>query len=178
MTGASVLLPLGAALLAGATGMLYLAAGLAKLRRHDDFLTTLAAYRLLPDALLASAAWGLGAVETALGAALLTGLGARPAACAGALLFVVFAAAMAVNVLRGRTDLSCGCLPGMAGARLGWGAVLRTLALAPPALLPALAGLPAAPLLRLQALAAGACLLALSLAVSALYSAGPKDQSA
>ncbi|CAP54218.1 putative methylamine utilization protein mauE [Gluconacetobacter diazotrophicus PA1 5] len=170
--------PVTAALLAGGVGVLLLAAGIAKLRDRDTFLGTLAAYRLVPDPLLGPAAWALGAVETVLGTMLLGGVSVRAAGYGAALLFVLFALSMAVNVMRGRTDLSCGCLPGLASARLSWGAVARTLLLAPPALLPGLAGLPAAALLRYQSLAAGACLLALGLAASHLLPAGAEEPSA
>jgi Methylamine utilisation protein MauE len=174
MTGTAIL-PMAAALVAGGVGVLVLAAGVAKLRDHDSFLATLAAYRLLPDALLDLAGWALGAVETGLGAMLLGGVAVRWAGRGAALLFVLFALAMAVNVMRGRTDLSCGCLPGLASAPLSWGAVARTLLLAPLALLPGLVGLPDPSLLRYQSLAAGACLLALGLALSHLLSSSPDD---
>ncbi|GBR04581.1 hypothetical protein AA0522_1906 [Gluconacetobacter liquefaciens NRIC 0522] len=71
---APAILPLAGALLAGGIGMLLLAAGVAKLRDHDGFLTTLSAYRLVPDFLLDSAAWTLAIAETGVGAALLVGV--------------------------------------------------------------------------------------------------------
>ncbi|GAA4500899.1 MauE/DoxX family redox-associated membrane protein [Gluconacetobacter tumulicola] len=179
MTGLTIL-PLAGTLLAGGIGTLLFAAGLAKLRDHDGFLTTLAAYRLVPAALLESTAWALAGAETAVGVTLLAGLAPLTASLGAALLFAMFALAMAINLLRGRTDLSCGCLPGMASARLSWAAVARSALLAPASLLPALTGQPASLLLRYQALAAGACLLALALALSHLISAipGPEEHSA
>ncbi|WP_240162134.1 MauE/DoxX family redox-associated membrane protein [Gluconacetobacter azotocaptans] len=170
MIGVGMLPSMAAALACGAVGGLYLAAGVAKLRDPDDFLGTVAAYRLLPGGLLAPAAWGLAGLETVLGAMMLTGVAVRWAGLAAALLFGVFAAAMAINVLRGRVNLSCGCLPGLAGARLSWLSVARTLALVPLALVPVTIGLPGSWLLRGQSLVAGACLLALALSLSHLLS--------
>ncbi|MBB2201483.1 MauE/DoxX family redox-associated membrane protein [Gluconacetobacter tumulisoli] len=170
MSAAGILPSMVAALACGAVGGLYLAAGIAKLRDPDHFLGTMAAYRLLPDGLLAPAAWMLAGLETMLGVMMLAGVAVRWAGVAAALLFGVFAAAMAINVLRGRVNLSCGCLPGLAGARLSWLSVVRTLALAPLALVPVMVRLPGSWLLRGQSLVAGACLLALALSLSNLLS--------
>ena len=125
-----------AALCAGGVGALFLVAGVAKLRAHDTFLGTLAAYRLLPDWSYESAAWALVLSETGVAILLFSGIGASAGSIAAATLLVVFACAMGMNVLRGRTDLSCGCTPGVAGQKLSWAVVLRTLACAGVALVP------------------------------------------
>ncbi|WP_086639352.1 MauE/DoxX family redox-associated membrane protein [Acetobacter okinawensis] len=125
-----------AALCAGGIGALFLVAGVAKLRAHDAFLGTLASYRLLPEWLYESAAWALAITETGLALLLFSGRGAFVGSVAAAALLVVFACAMGVNVLRGRTDLSCGCTPGVAGQKLSWAVVLRTLVCALCALVP------------------------------------------
>ncbi|WP_264805095.1 MauE/DoxX family redox-associated membrane protein [Acetobacter estunensis] len=124
------------AVCAGGIGMMFLVAGIAKLREHDVFLGVLASYRLLPGWMLEGVAWMLGVLEVTAGASLLSGLGAPLGGMLAALMLMVFAVAMGVNVARGRTDLSCGCTPGMKGERLSWTLTLRTLACVMPALAP------------------------------------------
>lgn len=123
--------------LAGAigTGIVFVEAGLAKLRHRDVFPGVVANYRLLPEALVAPAAALLPPVELGLGLGLivsvLTGGGplhwfALPAAA----LFVAFAAAMAINIRRGRSQIDCGCGRSHLRQPLGWGLVGRNLVLA------------------------------------------------
>ena len=113
-------------------------AGIDKLRHRALLPGVIANYRLLPDALVSPAAALLPAVELLVAAALVLGL-APLAPLAAIVLLLVFAAAMAINIGRGRRHIDCGC--GHAGLRqqLGWGQVGRNVALA-AALLPALAG--------------------------------------
>lgn len=110
----------------------------------------LRAYELLPArALGAPAVLLLVAAEAGLAAGLvLGGPRHRPTAAGLALLLLLFAGAMAVNLLRGRRDISCGCW-GARSSRISWGKVAANLAVAVTALLlaytaPALAG-PSAP---------------------------------
>ena len=105
-----------------AVALLFAVAGIDKLRHSGLLPGVIANYRLLPDALVAPAAALLPGVELLLAAGLL----------------LVFAAAMAINIGRGRRHIDCGC--GHSGLRqqLGWSQVARNLVLA-TALLPALA---------------------------------------
>ncbi|MBR8303110.1 methylamine utilization protein MauE [Burkholderia dolosa] len=130
---------------AGAAAAVLLGA-FAKLRAPAAFRDALAGYRLLPDALVAPAAFAIPLAE-ALGAAALLFRDTRTAAAFGliALLFA-FAAALATNIVRGRTDIDCGCTGFAAGRaasnadaprRIGWlhvGRVLLLVALVATAL--------------------------------------------
>ncbi|GAN70936.1 hypothetical protein ASY01nite_18160 [Acetobacter syzygii] len=151
---------LAAAVCAGGIGAMFLAAGVAKLRAHDTFLGTLASYRLLPGWSYEGVAWGLGVAEVGVAALLFCGVGAYVGSLAAAALLVVFACAMGINVLRGRTDLSCGCTPGLVSEKLSWAVVWRTVACAVLALVP-WAGLAAgggvSPLLWVEGVAGGVC---------------------
>ena len=54
---------------------------------------------------------------------------ARLGALTAGLLLLVFAAAMAINILRGRTAIDCGCFVGFTRQRIGWSLVVRNLLL-------------------------------------------------
>lgn len=153
--GGSILLIVGGAA-ATVVALLFLVAGIDKLRHRALLPGVIANYRLLPPALVAPAAAALPVAELAIAALLLLGLllpipppisfGA-PLLAAGLLL--LFAAAMAINIQRGRRHIDCGC--GHAGLRqqLGWGQVLRNVVLAVgllPLMLPMLSGSSAPPL--------------------------------
>ena len=127
-------------IIGGAAGvvasLLFAVAGIDKLRHRALLPGVIANYRLLPPVLVAPAAAALPAAELAIAAALMLGLaGAVPppvaagAALAATLLLLLFAAAMAINIQRGRRHIDCGC--GHAGLRqqLGWGQVARNIML-------------------------------------------------
>ena len=106
-----------------------------KLAARDVFAGVLANYRLLPDALVTLVALVLPCLEIAVAAGLLFPA-TRPLAALGAcLLLLLFAAAMVVNLLRGRSDIDCGCAIGLLRERIGWPLVARNLLLAVAALL-------------------------------------------
>ncbi len=89
--------------------VLFAAAGLSKLRRPAAFREAVAAYDLLPRSTVASTAAVLAAAEV-IGAMLLLWPAGR---VAGAVLLgvmlLIFSAAVAINIARGRTDIDCGC---------------------------------------------------------------------
>ncbi|MCU9953892.1 methylamine utilization protein MauE [Burkholderia sp. BKH01] len=119
---------------AGAAVVVLLGA-FAKMRRPAAFRHALAGYRLLPDALTAPVAFAIPLAEAVCAAALLFP-DTRVAGAIGLIaLLAVFAAGLAINLLRGRTDIECGC-SGFTAARadaprgIGWLHVGRVLLLA------------------------------------------------
>jgi uncharacterized membrane protein YphA (DoxX/SURF4 family) len=109
-----------------ALGWLFVAAALQKLNDIGDFQVVLATYRVLPAALVGVAAWSIVGVELAVGiGALLQRVEAHVAAVA---LLLAYAAAMALNLARGRRDIDCGC--GGAAQPLSPGLVVRNVLLA------------------------------------------------
>lgn len=101
--------PAIAALILACTALLFGAAAAHKLRdlrRFDEIFT---AYGLIP----LPARWRLSRVVPLLEAAVAAGLLFEPsrtaAACVGIALLLAYAGAIAVNLLRGRRDLACGC---------------------------------------------------------------------
>jgi uncharacterized membrane protein YphA (DoxX/SURF4 family) len=121
-----------------ALAAVFLGAGLAKLVRPAEFAGAVDAYRLVPAALVRPLATWLPRLEVAAAALLALGVASRPAALAALALLLGFAAAIAVNLLRGRT-IDCGCLGTAAPRRIGWPLVARNLVLAGMALLVAAA---------------------------------------
>ncbi|MGE8132289.1 MauE/DoxX family redox-associated membrane protein [Novosphingobium subterraneum] len=130
---------MGIAGTAGAIGVgaVFVGAGIAKLRSRRIFPGVVANYRLLPEALVPVVAATLPFAEVAVGVALICGV--RLAAVPAGLLLLVFAAAMAINIGRGRSHIDCGCGRSELRQPLSRALVTRNLVLAlllVPALLP------------------------------------------
>lgn len=106
-----------------------LAAGAAKLGSGREFAAVVRNYRLLPNALVKWVAYAVPVSEVVIAVGLLTGYGLGLAATGAALLFALFAGAIAVNLLRGRRHITCGCFGGGQGDVLTWALVLRNLTL-------------------------------------------------
>jgi hypothetical protein len=100
--------PAVGALLAAAFALLFVSAALHKLFDRERLAQVVRAYALVPD-VLARLSWLVPLVELAVAAGLLVSATRGAAALAGALLLLAYAAAIAVNLHRGRRDLHCGC---------------------------------------------------------------------
>lgn len=111
-------------------GLVFVTAALQKLRHLSMLEGVVANYRLLPPELSRWVARLLPWAEFGVGGWLLSGLAPSSSAAAGSLLLLAFAAAMAVNLRRGRTDIDCGCGGSILRQRLSWALVGRNLALA------------------------------------------------
>jgi uncharacterized membrane protein YphA (DoxX/SURF4 family) len=101
--------PLLHAVLVAALAALWLHAGIAKLRDLARLEGVIADYRLLPDALVQPASRALPVIELAVAAGLVAAPAREAAALVSVVLLVVYAAAVAVNLRRGRTSIDCGC---------------------------------------------------------------------
>jgi hypothetical protein len=120
-------------------GLLLAASAWHKWAAFDRFVAIVRDYRLLPDHLARPAAGMVVVAETALALGWLSGAMASLTAMLTACMFSVYGAAIAVNLLRGRVHISCGCGLGEAangGQLLSWTLVLRNAVLAGLALLP------------------------------------------
>jgi uncharacterized membrane protein YphA (DoxX/SURF4 family) len=105
------------------------AAAIHKLRDLARFRATLAEYDVLPRGLADGAAPILAILEATLAALLVAGVAVPAAASAVTALMLAYAAAIHTNVLRGRTDLDCGCMGPAARVPVSAALVLRNLAL-------------------------------------------------
>lgn len=118
-----------------AVAAVLLLAGIGKVRRPTDFARTVLGYRLFGWPTARVVARVLPPAEIAVGVAVAFGLFAPVAEALAAALFGTFAAALAINLARGRRDIDCGCFG--AGHRRGiswWHAVRACVLLALAAL--------------------------------------------
>jgi Methylamine utilisation protein MauE len=106
-----------------AAALIFFTAAVAKMRNWRTFEGVVANYRLLPNALSRGVAWVLPPAEFLLAIALL--FGAPGSELAASALLSVFGIAMAINLLRGRTHIDCGCFDATLKQPLRWSLVLR-----------------------------------------------------
>jgi Methylamine utilisation protein MauE len=107
----------------GALALVLFGAAWHKLAEPNAFLSALAAYRLVPERLLDLVARAVPFVEIALGLGMLVPVTRSAALLGVAALMLAYAGAIAVNLLRGRSYIDCGC--GGAAHPLSWGLVAR-----------------------------------------------------
>jgi hypothetical protein len=152
-----------------ALGLVFLASSVHKLLHLDALSGTIYGYRLLPAAVIAPVGWLILLLEAAIAVALLARTGVAPAAAAGCGLLTLFALAMAINLLRGRSNIDCGCTPLVRGQRLQWRLVVRNGLLALALLLSIAAPAPPASASVLSMLLAAVALFALHHALAAVW---------
>ncbi len=125
--------PVTVGAMVGALALIRFAAAWHKVSERDVFVGALQAYRLLPPGAAPALARVLPGIEIGLGIGILLPAGRQAALLAAAALLAVYAAAMTINLLRGRREIDCGC--GGEGHPLSWGLVGRNLVLIGIALL-------------------------------------------
>ncbi|MGO9513271.1 MAG: MauE/DoxX family redox-associated membrane protein [Steroidobacteraceae bacterium] len=109
---------------------LFGAAALYKMWALSEWPGIVRNYRLMSDALVGAAAGGLLATEVLTAAALLWPPTQHVGACSAALMLLLFATAISINIRRGRTDIDCGCFGSKLHQVLSTGLVVRNLSLA------------------------------------------------
>ncbi|HEX7821951.1 MAG TPA: MauE/DoxX family redox-associated membrane protein [Sphingobium sp.] len=109
--------------------IILVSAGAAKLRNWPRFRATVMDYRILPERTAAFAAAALPPLEMLLGISLLLQMGSIPGLATAALL-LTFAAAIAINLYRGRTAIDCGCSFAHEGQPIRSAMVVRNLVIA------------------------------------------------
>jgi uncharacterized membrane protein YphA (DoxX/SURF4 family) len=111
-------------------GLVFLAAAVQKFSHWRILPGVIANYRLLPRALVQPVSVLLPPLELILGALLLSGLAQGWTALAAMAFLAVFAAAMAVNLRRGRAAIDCGCGQSFLKQTLSWSLIARNAVLA------------------------------------------------
>ncbi len=116
-------------LLAIALAAIFAGSAAAKFVDLDLFEGAVANYRLVPGWLERPVAWAVPLCETACAAGLLFAA-TRPAAAAALMILLgVFSGAIAVNLVRGRRDIDCGCFGPALRQELGGSLVARNFVL-------------------------------------------------
>lgn len=101
-----------------------------KLRHRHELAGVVANYRLLPQPLVAPAAWMVVALESLAALSLASGVRLVAGAALAIGLLCLFALAMGVNLARGRREIDCGCFQSGLRQRLSVGLIVRNLLLA------------------------------------------------
>ena len=162
-----------------AIALLFAASALHKLRDWSRFVGALGAYRLLPDAAVAITAALVVALEIVASLALVLPATRVLGAVLAAALLCLYAAAIGINLHRGRTAIDCGCVGFGERKRIHRGLVLRNVLLATSLTFAVAPG--ARALTALDWLTIGGALVAsavLYLAVDALAAIAPSLRSA
>ncbi|WP_052699347.1 MauE/DoxX family redox-associated membrane protein [Hyphomicrobium sp. 99] len=149
--------------------IIFAGAAVSKLRNIGEFHGVVRNFKLLPEALDGIFASSLPWVELAIAGFLLVGSGLhRYAGAAAGLLLFVFAIAMAVNIVRGRREIDCGCFRDGLRQELSWLLVARNVVLAAAALFVASQEAPATMAFANVALASAAAAISIVLYFSAV----------
>jgi hypothetical protein len=104
-----VLDPVFGYLIVTGAALLLATAGGQKLRTFERFKVTLEAYHILPSSLAQRLAWLVPCLELTIAMGLLWERTRRAAVLAAIGILISYAAAIALNLARGRRDLDCGC---------------------------------------------------------------------
>jgi hypothetical protein len=112
------------------SGLMLALAGATKLADRHKFLLAVVNYRLGGPRLARLVARTLPELEVFVGLAIVAAFSPVVIPLAGALLYTGFAAAIGVNILRGRAHISCGCFGGDPSMGLRWSHVGVNLVLA------------------------------------------------
>lgn len=110
-------------------GIVLLTAGVGKIATVREFGKLLAAYEILPESAIPIFSLAIPLCEMCCGAALLLGLFQPVAGFGAGGVFLLFAAAITCNLLRGRRELTCGCFGG-SSKQISWHLVARNVVLA------------------------------------------------
>jgi hypothetical protein len=126
-------------------GLVFLLAAAQKASHWRILSGVISNYRLLPRMAVVPAAALLPPLEMIVGVVLLSAMAMPWVALASIALLAVFAAAMAINLRRGRSAIDCGCGQSFLKQTLSWTLVARNAVLA-ALLLPSLGTSPPAPM--------------------------------
>lgn len=96
-------------MIAAAIAILFLDAGIVKLRDLSFFRSTLKDYRLVPDWALVPVSVLMPIAELSIAVACIIPASRQSGLAAAAALLILYAIAMGINLARGRSFIDCGC---------------------------------------------------------------------
>ena len=154
--------------------LVFAAAAVGKIQGWSAWPGVVQNFHVLPRALIVPVAWALPPLEAAVALGLLFAASRPLAGSAAALLLCLFSTALAINLVRGRTSIDCGCFRSDLRQSLSPALLLRNAALLAAALALVPAGEPSALSALEYAIADGAalCLFFCYLSVGLLFPAG------
>lgn len=126
----SMLDPALSGVLCIAAGAIFISGAVAKWRERELFAQAMAGYDLIPSVAVPGASVLLMGCEFAIGGLLLLPWWRPWPQLAGVTLLAVVTLAVTINLLRGRTDISCGCGGASGDQKLSWALVARNLVFA------------------------------------------------
>ncbi len=107
--------------------IIFFYAGVEKILHPQEFAVAIYNYQLLPDCVINLLAIFLPWLEVLIAVSLVIGIYTRGATLLSALLFLIFATALTINLVRG-LDISCGCF-GASSGNISWLYLARDLSL-------------------------------------------------
>jgi uncharacterized membrane protein YphA (DoxX/SURF4 family) len=122
-----ILVPLSALACRPILAIIFFYAGIEKIADPGEFAVAIYNYQLLPDIAVNALAVILPWLEIIIATCLVTGFYVRGAALISSALFLTFATALTINLLRG-LDISCGCF-GASSGNINWFYLGRDLSL-------------------------------------------------
>jgi uncharacterized membrane protein YphA (DoxX/SURF4 family) len=131
-------------LLRASLAVLFVSAAVHKFRDRQAFRTSLAAYQLVPRPTVPALSVLIASSEATIAVALLAAGSSPWPAFAAAGLLLVYTGAIAINLIRGRSGIDCGCAGPARRQSIGAGLVGRNLALLGAAVASALPATPRA----------------------------------
>ena len=117
--------PVVSSLLGLGLGGIFIVGAVPKLKTHDLFVEIVQAYGLLPIPIVAVTAFLIAVMEFVVGIGLILPITRAVAAQFGLMLLAVVTVAVIVNLLRGKSELPCGCGGASADQHLSWTLVGR-----------------------------------------------------
>jgi hypothetical protein len=154
--------------------LVFLTAALGKFRHRLVFQGVVANYRLMPEIAVPAFALVLPPVEATVAVALLFAPSSSWPAVSAAVLLILFAVAMAINIRRGRRHIDCGCFQSALKQTLSWTLVARNAGLALLLAVPAVVSAGAlSQLSAAEALLTGTVLFVLLQSLNILWSVVP-----